>query len=141
MKRKLCALLLLTVLVAGCTAGREFRRGRDAARSGDWDAAVQHYTAALQANPDNAEYKIELERAMQNAAREHITRARDLEAKDQLDAALLEYKKAVEMDSTNRLAAARAVELERIIRDRIEASRPKPAIERLRQQARAQGAP
>ena len=141
MKRKLCALLLLTVLVAGCTAGRAFKKGRDAARAGDWDAAVQLYTEALQASPDNAEYKIELERAMQNAAREHITRARDLEAKDQLDAALLEYKKAVEMDSTNRLAAARAVELERIIRDRIEASRPKPAIDRLRQQARAQGAP
>ena len=37
-------------------------KGRDAARTGDWDAAVTYYTAALQANPDNAEYKIELER-------------------------------------------------------------------------------
>jgi general secretion pathway protein D len=137
-KRKLVAVLLLTVLVGGCTAGRAFRKGRDAARAGDWDAAVQYYTEALQASPDNAEFKIELERATQNASREHITRARDLEAKDSLDAALIEYRKAVEMDSTNRLAAARATELERIIRERIEKTRPRPVIDRLRQQARSQ---
>jgi general secretion pathway protein D len=140
-KRKLVAVLLLTVLIAGCTAGRSFRKGRESARAGDWDAAVQHYQQALQASPDNAEYKIELERAMQNAGREHITRARDFETKDQLDAALIEYKKAVEMDSTNRLAAARAAELERTIRERIEKSRPRPAIDRLRAQARTQGVP
>ena len=137
-RRQLVALLLLAALVSGCAAGRAFRKGRDAARAGDWDAAVQYYTQALQASPDNAEYKIELERAMQNAAREHISRARELEAKDQLDAALLEYRKAVEMDATNRLAAARAAELERAIRDRIEKTRPRPEIERLRQQARTQ---
>jgi general secretion pathway protein D len=141
MRRRLIALLVVTVLVSGCAAGRSFRKGREAARTGDWDTAVQHYTAALQASPDNAEYKIELERAMQNAARDHITKARELEQKDQLDGALIEYKKAVEMDASNRLAATRAAELERLIRDRIEKSRPRPAIEALRQQARTQGVP
>ena len=141
MRRKFAVLLLLTVFLAGCTAGRAFRKGRDAARTGDWDTAVQYFQQALQADPDSAEYKIELERAMQNAGRDHITRARELEAKDQLDAALIEYKRAVEMDPTNRLAAARASELERIIRDRIEKSRPKPPIETLRAQARSQAAP
>ncbi len=141
MRRRLIALLVVTVLVSGCTAGRSFRKGREASRTGDWDTAVQHFQQALQANPDNAEYKIELERAMQNAARDHIFRARDLEQKDQLDGALIEYKKAVEMDGSNRLAATRAAELERIIRERIEKSRPRPPIERLRQQARTQGVP
>ena len=141
MKRRLIALFVVAALVSGCAAGRSFRKGRDAARAGDWDAAVQHYTDALQASPDNAEYKIELERATQNAARDHIFRAREFEQKDQLDGALIEYKKAVELDGSNRLAATRAAELERIIRDRIEKSRPRPAIERLRQQARAQGVP
>ena len=141
MKRRLIALVVLAALVSGCAAGRSFRKGREAARTGDWDTAVQHFTEALQANPDNAEYKIELERAMQNAARDHITKARELEQNDQLDGALIEYKKAVEMDPSNRLAATRAAELERTIRDRIEKSRPRPAIERLRQQARTQGVP
>jgi general secretion pathway protein D len=141
LRRKLVVLLILTVFVSGCAAGRAFRKGRDAARAGDWDGAVRYYTEALQANPDNAEYKIELERATQNAAREHITRARDFEQKDQLDAALIEYRRATELDPANRLASARAAELERTIRDRIEKSRPRPEIERLRQQARSQATP
>ena len=44
------------------------------------------------------------------------------------------------MDATNRLAAARAAQLERTIRDRIEATRPRPRIDTLREQAR-QGPP
>jgi type II secretory pathway component GspD/PulD (secretin) len=140
-KHRLIALIVLTVLVSGCAAGRAFRRGEEASRDGNWDEAVQHYTRALQESPDRAEYKIALERAMQNASRDHIARARELESKDQLDAALLEYRKAVEMDGSNRLAAARVSELERIIRDRIEKTRPRPAIEQLRQQARAQSTP
>ena len=78
---------------------------------------------------------------MQTAAQNHISRARELEEKDQLDLALLAYKRAVELDSTNRLAAAKMVELEKIVRDRIEATRPKPPIDKLREQARAMGQP
>ncbi len=130
--------MLLAVLVSGCAAGRAFRKGRDAARVGDWDTAVRYYTQALQESPDNAEFKIELERATQNAAHDHVVKARDLEQKDQLDAALIEYRRATELDPTNRLAASRAAELERTIRDRIEKSRPRPEIERLRQQVRTQ---
>jgi type II secretory pathway component GspD/PulD (secretin) len=133
-------LVAIAALTAGCAAGRAYRRGQEAVRAGDWDAAVTHYTRAVQENPDSPEYKIALERAMQSSSQEHIGRARQLEAKDQLDAALIEYQKAVQMDATNRLASARAAELERTIRDRIEASRPKPRIETLRQQAR-QGPP
>ncbi|HXW08506.1 MAG TPA: secretin N-terminal domain-containing protein [Vicinamibacterales bacterium] len=140
-KHRLFALILLTVLVSGCAAGRAFRRGEEAARNGDWDTAVQHYQTALQEKPEQAEYKIALERAMQNASRDHLTRARELEEKDQLDAALLEYRRALELDGSNRLAAARVSELERTIRERIEKSRPRPAIEQLRQQARAQATP
>jgi type II secretory pathway component GspD/PulD (secretin) len=125
---------------AGCAAGRAFRKGEEASRAGNWDAAVTYFQEAVQGNPDSPEYKIALERAMQTSAQKHISAAHQLEQKDQLDAALLEYRKAIEMDSTNRLASARAAELERIIRDRIEATRPKPRIDTLREQAR-QGPP
>jgi general secretion pathway protein D len=141
MKHRLVAAVLLAVLVSGCGAARAYRRGQEAARVGDWDQAVTHFTRAVQENPNNATYKITLERAMQSASREHISRARDLESKDQLDAALLEYRKAVEMDSTNRLAASKVAELERTIRERIEKSRPRPPIQQLREQARAQSTP
>jgi general secretion pathway protein D len=142
LKHRLVVFVVVTTLAAlgsGCAAGRAYRRGQEAARAGDWDAAVTHFTKAVQENPENAQFKISLERAMQSAARDHISRARELETKDQLDGALIEYKKALEMDATNRLAESRAAELERTIRDRIERSRPKPPIEALRQQARAQG--
>jgi general secretion pathway protein D len=141
LRYRLLILVVLAVFASGCTAARAFRRGHDAAQSGDWDAAVAHYTKAVQEDPDKAEYKIALERAQQSASREHISRARELEAKDQLDAALAEYRRAVELDPTNRLAAARAGELERGIRLRVEAARPRPEIEKLRAQARLQGPP
>ena len=141
MKNRLIVLVLLATLTAGCAAGRAFRRGQEAARGGDWDTAVTEFTAAVQHDPDNAEYKIQLGRAAQAAAQDHISRARELEAKDELDVALIEYRRAVELDSSNRLAGAKVIELEKKVRDRIEASRPKPNIDKLREQARAMGQP
>ena len=45
-------------------------------------------------------------------------------------------RRTVELDPGNTQAADRVVQLEKVIRDRIEASRPKPAIVQLREQAR-----
>jgi general secretion pathway protein D len=106
--RLVLVFVLAAVTASGCAAGRAFRQGEEAARLGDWDTAVAHFQRAVQENPDSPEYKIALERAMQSSALEHISRARQLEEKDQLDAALIEYRKAVEMDSTNRLGRSRA---------------------------------
>jgi type II secretory pathway component GspD/PulD (secretin) len=91
---------------------------------------------AVQADPDKPEYRIGLERAMVNASRAHFDNARALEAKDQLDASLQEYRRTIEFDPGNTQALEKVVQLERLIRDRIEASRPKPAIAALREQAR-----
>ena len=135
------ALVLTLGLLTGCAAGKAFSRGEDRARVGDWDAAVTYYREATQADPDKAEYRIALERAMVNASRAHFDTARQLEAKDQLDAALQEYRRVVEYDPGNRQAADRAVQLERTIRERLEASRPKSAIAALREQARLAAAP
>jgi len=141
LKHRLAIGIVVAIAVSGCAAGHAYRQGQEASRVGDWDGAVAHYTKAVQEDPDKAEYKIALERATQNASRNHLSRAHDLEERDQLDAALLEYKKALELDPSNRLAAAKSIELEKTIRDRIEASRPKPAIQGLREEARRQSTP
>jgi len=133
--------MVLAMVASGCAAGRAYRKGQESSRVGDWDSAVTHYTEAVQESPEKAEYKIALERATQNASREHLSRAHDLEQHDQLDAALLEYKRAAELDPSNRLAAAKAVELEKTIRDRIEATRPKPPIQGMREEARRASTP
>jgi type II secretory pathway component GspD/PulD (secretin) len=140
--RKLAGLILVAVLLSACTAGRAFRHGQEAVRNADWDAAVTYFTKAVQANPDNAEYKINLQRAQEEAARVHIEKGRELEKRDQLDGALAEYRRALELDAKNRLVATRVAELEKTIREKVEASRPVPRIEQLRQQARTlQGPP
>ena len=79
-----------------------------------------------------------LERAQLAASQSHFEKARDYEKRDQLDLALLEYRRVVEYQPSSQEARAAIQRLEQTIRDRIEAARPKPAAEAMRQQARKQ---
>ena len=132
----LLAVFVTGALVAGCGAGRTFGRAESAARAGDWDAAVAYYRQAVQENPDRVEYQIALERAMLNASVRHLDQARVLEARGQLEDALREYRRASEYDPSNRQIAAKALEMERRLRDLAEASRPQPTIQQLQQAVR-----
>ncbi len=138
---RVAMLLVLAALAAGCAAGSAFRRGESLMRSGDLDMAVASYRKAVQADPDNAHYKIGLQRAMLAASRLHVDRAKQYEQMDQLEAALGEYKLAAEYDPTNRLVTSKVADLDRTIRERVEASRPKPAIQLARERARAATTP
>ena len=126
----LSVVVSLTMVLAACAVSRAFTRGMAAARAGDWDAAVEYYRQALQDDPDRADYKIALERATFAAAAMHADRARKAEEEGRLEEALREYRRASELDPSNRQVAAKAAELERTIRERIEAARPRPEIER-----------
>jgi general secretion pathway protein D len=140
-----CRLPIVVLAIAlsayGCAAGKAFHAGEDAQKAGNLDEAVVQYRKAVQEAPENADYKIALQRALVAASYFHIDRAKEFEAKDQLEAALGEYKQATEYDPTNRLATAKVAEIDRIVRERIEASRPRPAIEGLRARAAAATAP
>ena len=138
--RVLCVVLGVVAVTAGCAAGKAFRQGDAAMRSGDLDQAVVYYRTAVQSDPDNPNYKIALERAMLGASRAHFERGREFEAANQLEAARGEYQMAAEFDPSNRTAAGKVAELDQTIRDRNEAARPRPAIEQLRAQARAASA-
>jgi len=127
---------LAAVLAAGCATGRSFARGESAGQAGDWEAAVGFYRQALEDDPDRPDYKIALERAMLMASTQYTERARQFEAAGQPEEALRAYTKAMEFEPSNRTLAGKAAELERMLRDRLEASTPRPAIEQLRQQAR-----
>jgi type II secretory pathway component GspD/PulD (secretin) len=127
--------VLLALLAAGCIAGRSFSRGESAARVGDWDAAVEHYRRAVQADPKRADYTIALERAMIAASQRHLDQARVFEARGQLDEALREYRRASEYDPPNRGVAGKVTEIERRIRDQAEAQQPRNNINQLRENA------
>lgn len=137
----LAILLVAAVTLSGCAALRAYRNGERAAASGDWDTAVVYYRRALQEAPGKPEYKIALERAMLQASLIHLSQARVYEEKDELSAAVIEYRKAAELDTTNQQASENAARLEATLRDRMEASRPKPPVEAMREEARRQGAP
>ena len=128
-------MLLGCLLVGGCTAARAYRQAEDLVKRGEWDAAVSYYRRALEVEPDRPEYRIALERAMTRASRAHLDLARELEQRDDLQAAIVEYRKAAEYDGSNQLAAQRANQLEITVRDRIEAARPKPKVEEMRERA------
>jgi type II secretory pathway component GspD/PulD (secretin) len=132
--------VFVALFAGGCAAGNAFRRGDEAARGGDWDAAVVHYREAVQADPENPSYKIALERAMISASIGHLDKARLAEARGQLDEALREYRRASEYDPPNRAVAQKVLDLERTIRDQIEAAK-RPSPQQMRQTARAGAAP
>jgi len=126
---------LLAVSLAGCATGRAIGRAESAANRGDWDAAVAYYREALQNKPNDIELRIALDRATRTASTAHMANARQLEADEQLAGAIAEYRVAAELDPTNTLAAAKASELERRMRDQVEATLPANTIDTLRQQA------
>jgi general secretion pathway protein D len=138
--KELGVLVALALLVVGCAAGKAFNQGETAARAGNLDEAVAAYRRAVQAAPNNPDYRIALERTMLAASRAHLERAREFEQKDQLEAALSEYKLAGEYDPSNRLAATKVGAIDRMIRDRIEAARPVSPIAAMRERARAASA-
>jgi general secretion pathway protein D len=129
------ALALGLMLLSACATGRAVRSGDAAVKRGDWDTAVAFYRDALGREPGRIDVKVSLERAMRMAADAHLKRARDLEAQDQLAGAAAEYRLAGDLDPSYTLALSKANEIDRKIRDQIEASRPKPNIDLLRQQA------
>ena len=138
---KVAALAVAAAVVAGCATGAAFRQGETAAHGEDWDSAVEYYRKAVQDDPRNAEYRVALHRAMINAAREHYARARAFEETGALADAVREYRRAGELDPGNNDALYRAAELERAIRDRMEAARPRAPIEGMRDVARRETAP
>ena len=123
-------------LVVGCAAGRAFRQGASAARDGAWDAAVEYYRRAVQAEPDRAEYRIALERAMRRASQAHAAEAAALDAAGDLQGALHAWRRAYALDPSNGLAGSRIAALQQTLRAAAEAARPPAPIAALRAQAR-----
>ena len=130
----------LALTAAGCGASRSCGRAENAARAGDWDAAVEYYRKAVQEAPDRTDYKIALERAMINASHEHLNQAQLAEARGELEEALREYRRASDFDPPNRQLAAK---VRRLSGASASSTRRSPAnnIAQLREQARQAGPP
>ena len=56
----------LVAAVSGCAGN--MKQARSAAARGDWDSAVAYYREIVASEPKNLEARIQMERAMRNAA-------------------------------------------------------------------------
>ncbi|HWB17398.1 MAG TPA: secretin N-terminal domain-containing protein [Vicinamibacterales bacterium] len=133
-------LALAVTLASGCATSRTMHRAEAAVQRGDYDSAVAYYREALAAEPNRVDLRIALQRTTLRASEEHISRARKLEADNQLAGALAEYRLAADLDQANTMVTNKVAELDRRIREQAEASRPQPRINGLREQA-AQNSP
>ncbi len=126
---RIAAVALLAVTACQSSSSGAFERGRDAARTGEWDAAAQYYQRALAEEPENVEYRIAFERALLEASRVHLENARAYAAADDpdadIDAAIVGFEIALDYDPTNRYARD---ELEELLerRDRLAHAQRKP---------------
>ena len=132
------AIGLAAFLAGACASGGSaaYKAGMRAAMAGDWDTAAAHLTQAVQEEPGRQDYRLQLERAMERAALIHLDRARSLEKNGELETALVEYRRTLEYGPSNREAIQKVAELERAVRERFEASLPKPPIDQMRERAR-----
>ena len=115
------------------------RPRRDAARAGDWDAAVEHYRQAVQEDPrprrlpDRARA-----RDAQRLAGCTSTQARVLEARGQYGG------RAARVSPRQRVRSAQPADRRQgrrdgaAIRDQLEASRPRNSVQQMREQAARQ---
>ncbi len=99
--RRLLVVAVLCLVTAGCATSAAVRRGRSAEQRQDYDRAVVEYSKAVHLNPDHTDARLGLERAKLRGAEYHFLRARRLSATGKLDAALVEYELASELNPTS----------------------------------------
>ena len=128
----IAALALLAVSACQSSSSGAFERGRNAARTGEWDRAARYYQRALTEEPENVEYRIAYERALLEASRVYLEKARTDAAADNLDGAIEGFEIALDYDPTNRYARDELEEL-RAHRDRRTREKPTARVSPFRQ--------
>ncbi len=105
--RKLCglALTLTAVLMTGCPrASQENNAGNKAEALKDYDTALDYYNKALQASPNNTEYKLKAARARFEAGQWHVDQGRRFKDQANLELAMAEFRKATMIDPSSAVA-------------------------------------
>src|SRR5260370_6089080 len=70
----------LAFALAACASFNGYEKGRSGEKGKNWDEAVVQYTKALEIDPDNVRYQINLQRAKLEASRNHFEKGKTLRA-------------------------------------------------------------
>ncbi len=97
--------LFAAFLSAAETAKSLFQKGVHAEARQDYEAAFEFYKAAYQQKPDDLKYRVPFERTRMLSAASKIKRGQKLRDQGSLQEALTLFQQALEVDSSNDLAA------------------------------------
>jgi general secretion pathway protein D len=103
------ALALVALVSGGATshaqsAGKFYKRGLDAEIHQDWDTAYEDYRQANLKDPRDLRYKAHFENMRFQASVSHVDRGRILRQNGDLNGALAEFTRAIQIDSGNQTA-------------------------------------
>ena len=98
--------IVIAVFAAGCPkkGNQDYHAGEKAAEVHDFDAAVDYYLKALQAEPNNALYRIKLNQSRFEAGQLHIHQGLKLRDKGDLQGAVSEFQRASVLDPSSIVA-------------------------------------
>ncbi len=109
----LAVVLVMLLLVMGCSARKSFDKGNQAVKLGQWETAVQLFTDAVEQAPGNPRYKIALERTRLDASQEFFTRGQEYANTGLYEDAAIFFNKTIMFDPSNQFAID---ELDRVMR-------------------------
>ena len=146
---KATSLVLALTLTAGCVSFNAYQRGLTAERQKNWDEAVIQYEKALEIDPDNMRYRMNLNRARLEASRVHFEKGKTLRAAalaakgaEQTRLAQLaatELEVTVKLDSTNQFAAVELEKAVNMIQEANRAATENITIDELKRRVSARG--
>jgi general secretion pathway protein D len=105
--RNLCGsvLVVAAVLLTGCPRASQEKNAGDKAESlKDYDTALDYYNKALQASPNNTEYKLKADRARFEASQWHVDQGRRFRDQGNLELGMAEFRKAQMIDPSSAVA-------------------------------------
>ena len=120
-------IILLSCTTVTCASFNAYEKGHTAERDKNWDQAVLEYEKALQIDPQNMRYEIDLRRARLEASRVHFEKGKTLraaalsasgtEAMRLAQLAATELELTVKLDPTNQYAAVELAKAVNMVND------------------------
>jgi general secretion pathway protein D len=96
--------LLCFLLIVGCAARHEFKKGEKFTQMNEWDLAVAHFQKACKQAPENFEYRAILKRAKVVASNSHYIKGESFLKAKKYDDAIPELQLAVVYDPSHKNA-------------------------------------
>jgi len=138
--------IALSLTLHSCTSYNAFQKAKTAEQTKDWDEAVVEYQKALDVDPSNSLYQINLSRAKLEASRVHFQKGKSLRAsalnargEDQIrltQLAATELELVIKLDPTNQYAAVEYGKAVNTLREAALANSP-ASIDELKKRAKA----